>query len=1170
MNHKPPSSFVALLCFSVSTTLIICLFNPLLASAQTASLRFVHLNTTDGLSHDIVRCIVQDHFGFIWLGTQGGLNRYDGNSFLTFHHLRSQPDSLSSDTINSLYEDSYGQLWVGTVLGLNRLAPDRHSFVHYGEIYESVQTIYEDSHGNLWIGTAGSGLFRYDRINGVFLQYLSNPTNEGSISDNNINALAEDSQGFLWIGTEHGGLNRYDRQTDRFIAFQHSSNDPFSLAEGRVTALLVDPGGVLWTATGFLQVENQGGVVTYNPQQKRFFPQNLSLSNLSVSALVMDHQGLLWIGSRNGLLSYDPLTHQASHYQYNPIDPYSLSDNKINALFVDDSGILWIATDGGGINKYAPAKDRFQLYQANPNNPNSVKKAPIGAILKDHRGTLWIGYHNNGLDRFDRKTGTIQHYTHDENNPNSLNHDHVTALLEDYDHNLWIGTARGLDLFNPIEGTFTHYFYNESNPRSIAAGAVKVILEDDAHQLWIGTEEPGTLNHFDPTTGLFTRFIHESDLPTSMIATYGIRAILQDQQGNFWLGTYNGLLYFDPHSSIFTPYRHDPANPYSLSDDFVWSLYPGTDETIWIGTNNGLNAFDSSSKEFSAYTVEDGLPDDSIVSILGDERGNLWLGTMGGGITVFNPQYKTFKNFDISDGLQSNAFIIGSAFRSLDGELLFGGINGFNAFYPADIHENPHIPALAFTTFRRYDQFISFEKDLNDMEGIQLSYKDAFFAFEFAALDYTDPSKNQYAYRMEGFDQDWIASGNRNYASYTNLSPGEYIFRVKGSNNDGVWNNQGIAMKILIPPPFWQTWWFRLLVIAAFSGSIFAVVRTRIKQVAAIRLSEERFRSLFENAPLGVCELDTSQLPARLVHVNPKWENMFLREFPLVEGSNFMDLFPLVEHSKIQLELRGIPEGQNASFETKGLRSDGSEFPVRISAARVHKESAHCILAIEDITIEKERRSEEEAIIEERRRIAQEIHDGLAQDLAALRLQTHHWQMLIESNPVKLKAELEWLHDMLGEKIREVRSVIFALRPVELDELGFWKALERFIAEFEEHNQLKIQLQVNGDRQNMPPTLEPLIFRIVQEVLHNVARHAQAQTVWITLDLSQGITLNVRDDGVGFDSTHLDQLAREGHLGLQQMRERVEALGGSLEVNSIPGAGTVIIVKLVYPKNKFL
>ena len=1153
--------FVCKTCAAILVLLAAALF-PSPAFAQSSSPRLVHLNTTDGLSHDIARCIIQDYLGFIWIGTQGGLDRFDGNSFVSFHHLRSQPDSLSNDTINVLYESAQGELWIGTVSGLDRLAADRKSFVHYGEIYESVNAILEDSQGIMWIGTAGSGLYRYDRTSGSFRQYLNDPADESSLSDNHINALIEDEQGQLWIGTEYGGLNVYDRTQDRFAAFHHASSDPFSLPNERVTALLIDPNGVLWVGTGNLQDEKRGGLVTYNPLQKRFFPQNLVLSNLQVTSLMMDPKGTLWVGSQNGLFAYDPLSKNITPFQHNPLDPSSLSENKITYLFVDDSGILWIATDGGGINKYAPAKDRFHRYQADPLTPNSIQNAAVGAVLKDHAGTLWIGYHNNGLDHYDRSIGKIRHYIHDENDPHSLNHNHVTALFEDHNHNLWIGTARGLDRFDPKNDAFIHYYSDENNPRSIAAGAVKVIYEDRAHQIWIATEEPGTLNSFDPLTGLFTRYVHDSDLPTSMIDTYGIRALIQDKKEDLWLGTYSGLVHFDLQSGIFTQYRHDPADPSSLSNDFVWSLYQGQDGRLWVGTHAGLNAFDPSTKEFTVYTVEDGLPDDSIVSILGDQQDNLWLGTMGKGISVFNPYMKTFKNYDISDGLQGNSFIIGSASQSPDGEMFFGGIDGFNAFYPQDIHENPHIPPVVLTAFRKFDQVIGFEKDINDLEEIRLSYQDTFFAFEFAALDYTDSSKNQYAYRLEGFDKEWIDNGNRHYASYTNIPPGKYVFRVKGSNNDGVWNEQGAAINIIITPPFWQTWWFRFLTFSVLGSLLYLFVNARLSQVTKLRISEERFRSLFENAPLGVCELDLSYDPIQIIQVNRKWSDMFQEEQPGNNQNALLHYFPNTEYPKIQHCLQENPSNHTLSLETKAIRSNGSEFPARISAAALRHNPLHYILTIEDITIEKERKSEEEAIGEERRRIAHEIHDGLAQDLAALRLQTRRWQSMVDSNPEKLKSEFEWLHGLLGEKIREIRSVIFALRPVALEELGFWSALERFLTEFGEQNQLIIYNEVIGDRQSLSPTLEPLLFRILQETMHNVARHAQAHSVWLTFDFSHGVTLMVKDDGIGFDSSKLTKLAQEGHLGLQQMRERIEALGGSIEIESHIGKGTTIIIKL--------
>lgn len=1134
------------------------------ASAQEASPRFVHLNTADGLAHPIVRSVIQDYQGFIWIGTQGGLNRYDGNSFITFLHLRSQPNSLNNNTVNVLYEDSYGDLWVGTVKGLDRLDNDRRSFVHFPEIYESVHTILEDSHGTLWIGTAGSGLFRYDRSQGIFQQYLHIEGDASSLSDDHITALLEDKEGVLWIGTEYGGLNAYLPQEDRFIAYHHDENDPTSLPSEHVTALCLGRDNRLWVGTGNFDESQPGGLVWLGPKTEKFLPSNSELNQLPITALLEDRNGILWVGTVQGVYSMNAENGKFAHYQHDPLNNSSLSNNRITALFEDMTGTIWIATDGGGLNKLSWIKDRFRRYQADLTELPHLTNAPVAALLKDHHGKIWIGYHFAGLDVFDRSTGNVVHFRHDENDASSLLNDHVCALLEDHLGRIWIGTAGGLDLYDAEQQKFIHFVHEEGNPHSIAAGAVKVIIEDKDHFLWIGTEEPGTLNRFDPSSGMFTPYIHDSDLPTSMVNTYGVRAILEDHRGNLWLGTYHGLVHFERTSGIFTQYRHSESNPNSLSHDFVWSLYETSDHLLWIGTHDGLNYFNPETNEFGIYSVEDGLPDNVIVSILEDEHGHLWLATMSKGIAQFDPQRKTFRNFDESDGLQSNFFIIGSAHKSTDGELFFGGIQGFNAFYTDEIKENPFIPYVALTAFRKFDQVVSFEQDLNNLKEITLSYKDTFFSFEFSALDFTDPSKNQYAYRLEGFDSDWIYCGNRHYASYTNIPPGKYVFHVKGSNNDGVWNEEGISINLIIPPPFWQTAWFRLLMVVTVSGIILGIFFLREQNIARLQRSEARFRFLFENAPLGVCEADLRQKPALILDANLRWARLFQRYGEQFENLTLTDLFAEREHAHLEGFLQSLEQHGSASMETWGCRSDGSEFPMRVSAIIVRGETTRSIFAFEDITTERERRTEAEAIDEERRRIAREIHDGLAQDLAALRLRANIWHLLAEEDRPRLHRELDEMHDLLGEKIREARRVIFALRPWALDELGFWEALKQYLREMGEQFQLPIEFNLIGKPESLPSSLELVLLRLVQEALTNVTRHAHAQHVWIELNLQEAnrITLKVRDDGVGFDTQLLPKYAKEGHLGLQNMRERLEAIGGHLTVDSQPGAGTEIKISI--------
>ncbi len=1162
---------VRLLCAALACALLLAA-SPV---AAQSSLRFTRLTSADGLPHDLVNCILQDRAGYLWFGTQRGLARYDGYTFTVFRHRRSDPDSLVNDTVAALFEDRRGRLWVGTVSGLDHYDAASGRFVHHPEVYESVRAFAEDAAGHLWIGTAGSGLFRYDPDSETFLQFLHDPADPASLPDDHINALLFDDDGTLWIGTEYGGLAALDPRTGRFASFpdpppgsgERSRAGAPSLT--RVAALALAPDGSLWVGGGDYHQPESGGLARFDRLRRAYREFYEPLRGQQVAALLWDGESL-WLGSADGLHRFDPAYARLETYRRDPLDPFSLSSDAVNALALDRSGNLWIAT-AGGVSQYARARLRFDHYAPRPGDPNSLAAPVVGAVLKDSQGFVWVGLHDGGLDRLDRRTGQATHFRHDPADPSSLSHDHVTALYEDSRRDLWIGTQAGLDRLDRRADRFEHFAWD-------GGGAVKVILEAADGALWIGTEEPGALIRFDPRTRALTRYAY-TGAPDGFPNTYGVRALIQTRDGALWLGVYNGLVRFDPRTETFVQYRADPANPRALSHDFVWSLYEGADGTLWVGTHAGLNRLEwlcgqpaACEPSCTVFTTENGLPDDSIVAILGDETGKLWLATMGGGLAVFDPATGAARAYTPADGLQGTAFIIGAASRAADGEMFFGGVNGFNAFYPARLTANPVPPPVVLTAFRVFDQPRAFEGGLQNGAEIRLTHRENFFSFEFAALDFTDPARNQYAYRLEGFDPDWIYCGARRYASYTNLPPGRYLFRVKAANSDGVWNEEGVAVTVVIAPAFWQTWWFRLLVGLAVLGLASVYIGGRMRYVAALRRSEARFRALFENAPVGVCEADFSEEPPLARHLNPRWAQLFgvgqafqpVETEETVSKGTALKGCPTILSSCLPAETLArcrlaLTAGETLTLETVGRRADGSEIPLRLSVASAPPgDLRRGILVVEDITAEKARRSEEQAIAEERRRIAHEIHDGLAQDLAALRLQVRTWQALIERDPARARAELDGLHRLLGEKIREVRRVLFALRPVDLETLGFWGALEKFLAEFGEQNRLAVSLEVQGERGRVPPALEPTLFRIVQEALHNAAKHARARSVQVRLDLTDGVSLAVRDDGVGFDPADLPRRERGGHFGLRQMRERVEALGGRFEVRSAPGEGTEV------------
>ncbi|MGB7439802.1 MAG: two-component regulator propeller domain-containing protein, partial [Coleofasciculaceae cyanobacterium] len=481
----------------------------------------------------------------------------------------------------------------------------------------------------------------------------------------------------------------------------------------------------------------------------------------------------------------------------------------------------------------------------------------ISSIYEDSKDNLWIGTYNSGLDKLDHATGQFIHYTHDSDNPNSISNNNIWSIYEDHLGTLWVGTGDGgLNKLNQKTGKFSHYTHNPDNPHSLSDNSIWSIYEDHQGTLWIGTFHGG-LNKFDRKTGEFTHYQHNPDHPHS-ISDDNIFSIYEDQSGTLWIGTWNnGLNKFDRKTGKFTHYQHNPNNPNSLSYNRVMSMLEYPAGTLWLGTyGGGLDKFDIASETFTHYTVRDGLPNNSVVGILNDDAGNLWLST-GKGLSKFNPDKETFRNYDARDGLHGNEFDGIKAYaKAKDGEMFFGGLNGITSFYPEQITDNPHIPPILITDFRIFDQEVKLDTAISQAQELKLSYKDNFFSFKFAALDYANPGKNQYAYKLEGFDKDWIYSGERRYAAYTNLDPGTYTLRVKGSNNDGIWNEEGTSLKITIIPPPWKTWWAYTLYILAVVGAICGYVKWKTaaqeKENQLLRENERRLHQFLEAMPIGV------------------------------------------------------------------------------------------------------------------------------------------------------------------------------------------------------------------------------------------------------------------------------------------------------------------------------
>ena len=845
-------------CTIAAATAVVLFTQP--AFAQTPPLRFQRISLEQGLSQSIVVDIVQDRRGFMWFATEDGLNNFDGYRFRVLRSDPNDPNSLSYNQITAVYEDTSGVLWVGTFNGgLNRYDPTTEQFTHFRFNPENphsicsdiVLSVIRDREGALWVGT-DRGLNRFTRTGDErnesplsVARFQHDPRDPASISNNTVRALLVDRSGTLWVGTD-AGLNRVRRDGERFVFEQylHDPRNPTTLSNDTVRALCEDRDGNLWIGTdnGLNRVILSGPVRGGSPSSLRFVQyhhnprQPGSLSHDQVYAILEDAKGSLWVGTNGGGLNrFDKTRGVFLRYRHDARNPTSLGYDQIQSLFEDRSGCLWIGTYGRGISKLDAGRKAFVHYRPDPDNPNSLNQPIVWALFEDEDGILWIGTHGGGLNRFDRIHNRFTHYLSAPNDPHTLSSNIVRLIIEDHTGLFWIGTnGGGICSFDRATGRFTRYVHDPADSNSISHNDIRDLYEDRSGTLWI-TTQGGGLNKLVRDPRGRVRFVHyryhaEDSLG---LGTDYLREIYEDRAGNFWIGSLGGGLHkFDRKTGKAIRYTSNLADSTTLSNDYIFSLYEDSHGRFWVGTwGGGLNLFDRSTGKARRFTEEDGLPSNAIYGMLEDREGNLWLPT-NNGLSKFNPETETFRNYSVEDGLQAMEFDAGALFESKSGEMFIGGINGFNTFFPEDIKDNPFVPPVVVTSFSKLNEEVRFDRPISEMKEIRLTYQDYVFSFEFSALDYHAPEKNRYAYRMEGLDNSWFYVDAQNrVAHYTTLPPGGYVFRVKGSNNDGVWNEVGTSVRVIIEPPFWSTWWFRFLVFLALAAAVAMLYRRRLKIV---------------------------------------------------------------------------------------------------------------------------------------------------------------------------------------------------------------------------------------------------------------------------------------------------------------------------------------------------
>jgi DNA-binding NtrC family response regulator/ligand-binding sensor domain-containing protein len=862
---------------------------------QGTDLIFEQLFLEDGLSQSIVETILQDEKGFMYFGTEDGLNVYDGYRFDVLRNDPKDTNSLSYNDINALCEDREGNIWIGTFnSGLNKYNPNTKQYKRFFHnprnaaslSHDNINAIIEAKDGSIWVGTDNglNKIFISDSAQRIYSvkRFFNASDNPKSLSNNNVLSLLLDNQGTLWIGTK-GGLNSVNisnvsKEQVEFNRYRSTPSTPNSISKNVIRTIYQDSEGRIWIGTDFglhmIKRNQLNGVVEFVSYLNNPADQT-SLSHNEVYDLLEGEPGILWVGTNGGGISlFNTETEKFTRYLHDPLDERTLSYNEIRSLYKDRSGIMWIGTYGGGIDKVSRGTNQFLHYNHKPDDSNSLSHPIIWSIYEDSNEILWIGTHGGGLDKLDRKTNRFEHFKYSEYNPNSLSNDIVRMIYGDSKGMLWIGThGGGVNLFDPATEIFNRYRHNPDNPNSLGFDEIRGIYEDSYRTIWIGTYGHG-LDRFNRETQTFKHYRHDPDNESSISNNF-IRVIYEDKSGNLWIGTEGGgLNKFNRENETFKYYRNNPDDSTSINNDYIFTIHEDPLGIIWLGTwGGGLNRFNPKDEIFSNYSLEDGLPSNAIYGILEDEQGNFWIST-NNGLSRFNPTTKKFKNYNVKDGLQNNEFNGGSYFKSNSGEMFFGGINGFNSFQPNQITDNTYIPPIVITSFRKFNKKVQFDKPLSEIDKIELSHEDYIFSFEFAALDYTAPEKNAYAYKMEGLDDNWInTNSERRFATYTTLQPGHYTFTVKGSNSDGIWNEKAASINLIIHPPFWMTWWFRIIVIIAVLLLAFALYKRRVKRleekrkILAERLEEKTKHSNELQSALSEVERLKNRLQAENVYL---------------------------------------------------------------------------------------------------------------------------------------------------------------------------------------------------------------------------------------------------------------------------------------------------------------
>ena len=935
--------------------------------AQSEYTRFKRLTIGEGLSLSSVYCIHQDEKGFMWFGTEDGLNKYDGEQFKIYYPESNNPNSLVHKWTESIIYDSAGSIWFGSRGGLTRFDPRKDQFTQYTAkkskehclTNDTITALCTDSEGYIWVGTR-KGINRIHILSGNIKNVQ---LSSGKLPGFKVNDILSDAAGTIWIAT-NDGLFRFNQELK---SISKAKTGYLSLKKDEILSL-VEKNNVLWLASEekIIYFEPATGKTILYPFpspkkndktsvtiEKLFTDKNdaiwitssiglhklienenlflhvvktqdvsHSLSLLGKKPILQGSDGYIWFGTfGSGIYKIDPVTLSYTLHKHNPADPHSLSENSINAIYEDHFGQIWIGTFGAGISIYDPGIQKFGLLRHDPLNKNSLSSNFIWTVCEAHDGSVWIGTNDKGICRYIPKQDTFITYDHNPAAKGTLSGSSVRCIFEDRKNNIWAGTdGEGLNIYNARNDSFSAYQHDPDDTSTISDNSVRVLMEDHHGNLWIGTRNG--LNKLDPQSMIFTRYKNIPGDTTSLSHNFIYSAIMEDSSGKLWIGTYGGgLNQLDPGTMRFTRFLHDPDNPKSLSDNIVFSVYEQSNEVLWVGTNDGLNRYDRRKGIFTHYGLDEGLPNEVIYSILPGPGNNLWLST-NRGICCFNTQSNKTVNYYVQDGLQSNEFNGGAFHLGKSEKMYFGGVYGVNIIDPFNIKPDDNAIPMVITHMEIMGLPVKTDTKLSSnspalrqkdnyylpvnivyAKKITLDDKEKVFSIGFAAINHPKPENIKYYYRMEGLEDDWINAGNRNYVSYANMRQGSYAFHVNYKGPEGTWSKNPVALQIKILPPFWLKWWFILFEI------IVALVIALLIHYYLLKLRTNKLLKE-QNRQINLANKKLSDSEQKLMKLNAT-KDVFFSIIAHDLKNPFASLYSIV-HS-MQSNFKSLEEGERIS-----------------------------------------------------------------------------------------------------------------------------------------------------------------------------------------------------------------------------------------------------------------